>query len=232
MMRLGPLFWRLMSAVVIVFAVAVPLGLLIRHPEGSFAWDEQVTKRLNDYALDHEWTLTPLKATSYVLHAWVFRAMALGLAVWLMFRKAWAVALWVGVTIAAAGFLGLALKVLVDRERPDLEQPIQHFESGSFPSGHALTTMAGVIVVVLILLPLIGPRSRWAVWIVAIAVSVASGLCRVALGVHYLSDVMAGWILGAIVVLVTTAAFESARRAEGKRPLQPASEGVEPAALP
>jgi undecaprenyl-diphosphatase len=50
----------------------------------------------------------------------------------------------------------------------------------------------------------------------------------VALGVHYLSDVLAGWVLGLAWLAATTAAFQAWRRELGGRPVAPASEGLEP----
>jgi undecaprenyl-diphosphatase len=51
---------------------------------------------------------------------------------------------------------------------------------------------------------------------------------RVALGVHWVSDVVGGVVLGVAVIAATAAAFETWRREQGRRPASPVSEGVEP----
>ena len=68
--------------------------------------------------------------------------------------------------------------------------------STSFPSGHALGTMAAALALGVVLLPRIRPGLRpWAV-AAAIFVVVTVGVGRVALNVHHLSDVVAGWAMG------------------------------------
>ncbi|MCO6009098.1 phosphatase PAP2 family protein [Actinoallomurus purpureus] len=93
-----------------------------------------------------------------------------------------------------------------------------------------LMTVVGTATIVLVMLPILRGAWRVVAWAAAAVLSVVSGLCRVLLGVHYLSDVVAGWILGAAVVLATTAAFEAWRRGEGRRPATPIREGTEPEA--
>jgi undecaprenyl-diphosphatase len=194
--------------------------------------DENTTTSLNRFVLDHRAMIDPLKATSYIFHAWVFRLLVLGLAAWLFVRGARRLAAWAVVTLTAAGLLGFVLKAVVNRPRPELESPIAHFPGGSFPSGHAMTAAMGTATIVLILLPVLPRAGRIIAWTLAVLISFASGICRVALGVHYVSDVLAGWILGAATVMATAAAFEAWRRDEGRPPAHPASEGLEPEAAP
>jgi membrane-associated phospholipid phosphatase len=57
-------------------------------------------------------------------------------------------------------------------------------------------------------------------------ITVITGLCRIALGVHWTSDVLAGWLLGIAVVAVTAAAFEGTRGRRRRTPVP--VEGLEP----
>ncbi|MBW8484101.1 phosphatase PAP2 family protein [Actinomadura parmotrematis] len=229
-----PLTLRLALASTAVALAAVPFTFLlwaaVAHWGPMHRLDDDATRALNGYALDHRALVRPLQATSYVFHAWVFRLAIVALAGRLLHRGAKRLALWAVTTITVAGLLGLLLKVVVDRPRPSLPQPIAHAPGGSFPSGHAMTAAVGTAVIVLILLPVLRGAWKAAAWTLAALVTVASGLCRVALGVHYLSDVLAGWILGAAVVIATVAAFETWRRAEHRPPAHPAEDGVEPEA--
>ncbi|HEU5158171.1 MAG TPA: phosphatase PAP2 family protein [Streptosporangiaceae bacterium] len=225
---------RLMVASLAVFLLAVPFAGLLALVDTKWAplerLDTETTKALNEYVLDHRVFVRPLQATSYVFHAWVFRSIIAVLFVWLLYRGARRLAAWAATTIVVGGVTGLVLKVLIDRPRPDLETPIAHAPGGSFPSGHAMTAAVGSAVIVMVLLPVLGAAWRAVAWGVAVVVTLASGVCRVALGVHYVSDVLAGWVLGIAVVAATAAAFEMWRRDAGRPPVHPVAEGLEPEA--
>jgi undecaprenyl-diphosphatase len=150
----------------------------------------------------------------------------------LIYRGARRLAAWAITNLVVSGILDVVLKVLINRPRPALPSPIAHAPGGSFPSGHALTAVVGSATIVLILLPVLHGAWRVVAWVAATVVSVLSGVCRVALGVHYVSDVLAGWVLGAAIVLATVAAFETWRRDEGHRPVAPSREGTQPEAAP
>lgn len=91
----------------------------------------------------------------------------------------------------------LALKLSVGRPRPDVAPWLVPADPWSFPSGHAMMTMA----IFLALAVLVGRgikhrRIRISLIVTALTFSIAAGLTRVFLGVHYPSDVVAGWFLG------------------------------------
>ncbi len=114
--------------------------------------------------------------------------------------------------VATAG-LGLAVlgpltKAIVDRARPVVESPVIETPSNaSFPSGHSMTAMVAWGALLLVTLPSVRRGAR--PWLVAatVLVVVAVGVTRLALGVHFVSDVLAGWALGAGWLAVTAAAF-------------------------
>ncbi len=89
-----------------------------------------------------------------------------------------------------SALLNLAAKQAFARDRPSLWQSIAPEHNYSFPSGHAMGSMTLAAVVVLLAWP---TRWRWPV-LAAMAVFVPMvGLSRVYLGVHYPSDILAGW---------------------------------------
>ena len=104
------------------------------------------------------------------------------------------------VVIAAIGSLAMttAGKDLVGRSRPPLSLAVPPYEtSPSFPSGHTLNAVVLIgIVVYLVLRRLEHRRSRTAVIVAGMAFAVAISLSRVYLGHHWLTDVIAGWLLG------------------------------------
>ena len=107
------------------------------------------------------------------------------------------------VTIGLASLGNETLKAIIARARPDLLDPIVAERGFSFPSGHsALGMTAWGILGVLVMrsrLPLAVRRGIVAALAVVI---VLIGLSRIWLGVHYPTDVLAGWTAGAVIVLL------------------------------
>ena len=107
------------------------------------------------------------------------------------------------ITIALASAANQALKSFMARARPDLLEPIVIERGFSFPSGHSLLSMVayGVLAVLVMRsrLPLAVRRGVVAVLGVVILLV---GVSRIWLGVHYPTDVLAGWTAGAVIVLV------------------------------
>jgi undecaprenyl-diphosphatase len=105
------------------------------------------------------------------------------------------------VNLAGAGLLNWLLKFSFARVRPAsfFDYPLPG--SPSFPSGHALyaaSVFGGLAV--LVTARIRHPLLRLAIWFVAIALILLVGLSRVYLGVHYPSDVLAGYAIGVIWV--------------------------------
>jgi len=94
----------------------------------------------------------------------------------------------------------ITVKLEVARLRPPRPYAVMAVDGYSFPSGHALgVTTATLIAAWAVARWLICSWSgRIAVWTTAVAVIGGVGFSRVYLGVHYPSDVIAGWLLGAI----------------------------------
>ena len=105
---------------------------------------------------------------------------------------------------AAVGFVTLtALKALVSRPRPpeELVQVIEQAGGYSFHSGHVTHYVVFLGTLALILSASMRPGlSRWLVQAGVLAVLVAIRLSRVYLGVHWPSDVVGGYVVGAAVV--------------------------------
>jgi membrane-associated phospholipid phosphatase len=98
------------------------------------------------------------------------------------------------------GFVTQAAKGLADRPRPStMLVPIAQT---SFPSGHALETMASVLALLAFVVPMMSATMGRVAMVASAAILVVVGISRVALNVHYPSDVFAGWALGYLYVLV------------------------------
>lgn len=207
---------RLTLATTAAFLVLVPFALLTLLVLGAWAplhrLDTAVTDALLDYAHDHPAWVVLMRVWTEVFAPMPLRAGALLLVIWLLRRGARRLALWAATTMVVGGLLGPLLKLLVGRDRPELLDPVARAAGYSFPSGHALNATLAAGVLLLVLLPYARRgAARAALWVAAVLLTVVTGLSRVALGVHFTSDVLGGWLLGVAVVAATTAAFTSWR---------------------
>lgn len=107
-------------------------------------------------------------------------------------------ALYVALSLAMGMLLSQILKSVYDRTRPDFVDHLVDTHTASFPSGHAtMSTVVYLTLAALIVRLVADTRARIYVLAVAVLVSFAVGVSRVYLGVHYPTDVAAGWALGA-----------------------------------
>jgi len=154
----------------------------------------------------------------------VFRVVLGLIAVMYLVRGERRHAVWLLVTVFGGAALGVALKVLVGRARPALPDPVSPAPGGmSFPSGHALGATIGCCLLLLLTLRLLPRRGRIAAILAAVLVVGVVALARVVLGVHFVSDVLAGITLGIAWVAVTTWAYVAWRR-ETAQPVARAAE--------
>lgn len=93
-------------------------------------------------------------------------------------------------SVGGAALLNLLVKAFFGRERPHLwNSPAPESDFG-FPSGHAMVTMAFAATLILLVWP---TRWRWPALLVGSAFVLTIGLTRLYLGVHFPSDIVAGW---------------------------------------
>ena len=137
---------------------------------------------------------------------------------WLAFKRWMREGLFAGVAVIGSALLNLGTKQLFARERPSLWESIAPEATYSFPSGHAMGSMTLAWVVVLL-----AWHTRWRVPVLVAALSFTTlvGLSRVYLGVHYPSDILAGWAAASIW---TVGAYLLVFR--GRRPWQPGKDAV------
>ena len=103
------------------------------------------------------------------------------------------------VTVAVAGgmLLNTGLKQVFDRQRPSVVPHLREVTTPSFPSGHAAASAVVYLTLGALLAGMLKGRFTKAYCIaVAMALTVLVGASRVYLGVHYPTDVLAGWSVG------------------------------------
>ncbi|QKW53505.1 phosphatase PAP2 family protein [Streptomyces buecherae] len=188
--------WGALFAVLLVL-VAAEWGPLL-------SVDRDIASGLHRSAVAHDdWTRTNRVFSDWVWDPWTMRALLAAVAGWLLWRGRWPVALWLAATAAIGTALQQGFKAAVGRERPRWPDPVDSAHYAAFPSGHALTaTLAcGLLLWLLAVHPV---RRLWRGLAAATAaVSVLGvGFTRVYLGVHWATDVLAGWLAGLALTAV------------------------------
>ncbi|MFF4800670.1 phosphatase PAP2 family protein [Streptomyces sp. NPDC001351] len=192
---------RAAAALTLCSALLLTLVAVRWHPLISV--DGDIARTTHRWAVDESGLTQAFRVlTDWVWDPWTMRLVCAVAVVWLAWRRsAWWTALWLAATCALGSLLQQTLKAAVDRPRPVWSDPVDSAKYAAFPSGHAMTATV-VCGLLLWLLHRYGPRR--ALWRTAPAVGVVSvlgvGLTRVWLGVHWPSDVVGGWLLGAMLV--------------------------------
>lgn len=202
------------ASVTAVALTVVFVGLLVVAARPLNPLDERVTRELFEYTVADPGVTWLLVVWTELLGPWTWRVVVLVLAVWLWRRERRGVALWAAATIVVGGLIGWLLKVIVDRERPVLPDPVAFAPGDAFPSGHALNVTLGAGILLLLAMPQLSAGGRAAAWAGAVFLIVSVAYTRVALGVHWVSDVLGGIVLGVALLAVSVAVFESRRLAD------------------
>jgi membrane-associated phospholipid phosphatase len=113
------------------------------------------------------------------------------------------------------------IKYVVRRPRPEFAAKFLHYSSWSFPSGHSMGSLIGFSMLAYTIIRVRKVESTAAkvgIWAGAMVMIVLVGYSRIYLGVHYLSDVVAGYTLGLLWLAVCFTGLELvSRRAELRR---------------
>jgi undecaprenyl-diphosphatase len=160
--------------------------------------DRLIAARLNRALAGHRRQLRFWRAVSAVGGPTSWRALTAITAAWLFWHRRRRTAALVAGTMVGAAVLSGGTKALVRRPRPVVAVVVHRAPGNSFPSGHALTSFVAVGRLVLLLWPNCSVRQRALLLAVATLLVTAIGFSRLALGVHYLSDVLGGWLIGGL----------------------------------
>ena len=206
---------RLTLFVLALLVVAVPFGILLREVTTSgplTRMDTSAANWLHDYVRGSDLTVHALQVISFFGSPIWFYCLV-GPIVLLLLRKGdTKVAMYLAATMLLGGVVDSVVKILVDRPRPSLIDPVATAHGQSFPSGHSMTSMVGYGVLLIVFLPP-GNRRLRAILIGAAATLVLLiGFSRLALGVHYITDVLGGFVLGGAWLLASSSAFRIWRR--------------------
>ncbi|MFP1624688.1 phosphatase PAP2 family protein [Streptomyces sp. 5K101] len=194
-------------------ALSAVLTVLVVLPwPPLLAFDRDVAEALHSTAVT-EPALTRVNRvlTDWVWDPWTMRLLAATVTVWLWVRRERLLSVWVAAASALGAAVQQSLKAVAGRERPRWPDPVDSAQYAAFPSGHAMTAVVtcGLLLWLARRYGASGPT--WAAGVALAVVSVAGvGFTRVYLGVHWPTDVVAGWLLGAAVVALTAVSYDRA----------------------
>lgn len=190
---------------VIGSAAVIGLGALVdtvREDEAT-VFDERILSMVHSHdgpALDSTMRALSTLASPTGVAVCV---LALGAFFWRR-RQRFDAALLVGTT-ALAGLLNVLLKLIFQRGRPELFFEVEAPKSFSFPSGHAM----GALVAFGMSAVLLGRayrRARFVIWAAATVLTLAVGVSRIFLGVHWPTDVAGGFLTGGLLLVAGASA--------------------------
>lgn len=186
--------WR--SLLLLLLGVFLPLQVFgelaedVWENEGGFPWDVPVLLAVHSTANPQLDVVVTMLTKLGVF--WGVFPIATVTALLLFNRRRWRSLTYLIVTLLGSIIINRTAKVLLHRVRPHLwESPAPEFDYG-FPSGHAMSSMTLVAVLVILTW---GSRWRWLVLIVGTIFVLVIGWTRLYLGVHYPSDILAGWMV-------------------------------------
>ena len=203
---------RLAALVAILLASAWLISLGIHSKTGVSHFDQSVWQFFVDHGSIRVHSIARFITSFGALGVLLPVAVVVGVLAWVRSRSvAAAIAPWLSVVVC--GQIVSVLKRATDIVRPPLELQVVQVRNPSFPSGHTANTTALIVSVVLVVWCVAEFSRRTKMWVsIGGAVIVtAMGLTRLVLNVHWLSDVLAGWCIGAAVGLAVTGLLLAAR---------------------
>jgi membrane-associated phospholipid phosphatase len=178
-----------------LFGIYVPLAVFailamqIWQLEGGLWWDVAIMQAIHAAAqpqLDVFVSLWTNLGTR-----WGVIPISVGIGIGLLYARRWRFLTYWLITLVGCGLINHFAKLWLHRVRPSLWEypPVSEF---SFPSGHAMTSMGFVTALVVLTW-----NANWRIWVWLLGglFAVSIGWTRLYLGVHYPSDILAGWMM-------------------------------------
>jgi len=224
--------WRQLGELVVAYIAMTGVFALIGW--AAFGghrhwWLVDTDERISRWFADHR---TGSLNTATLIGSWLSETVtkiavtAIVVLILLRWLRRWYEALVVSVTLILEAMVFITTTFIVGRDRP----PVPHLDGSpvgsSFPSGHVAAAVCYAAIAVVV-----GRNCarRWMVvslWTLAILVPIIVGLSRMYRGMHFMSDVVAGMLVGTVSVIVTLLILTPPERARRER-LHPSEQPIE-----
>jgi undecaprenyl-diphosphatase len=196
----GPLL-AILSFTVLLGAFYALLQAGVRRQKVIENWDKRVGNWLISHATPGMIRLfTRITDLGKYL---VIRDATIVICVWLLIHRDWEHTAMLVVLVGGGNLINPMLQKMVGRDRPDLPQDFLRGVAFSFPSGH--TMLATSFYLMVSYLSWVYWRTTMLGWIIvafSMALIILIGISRLYLGVHFLTDVLGGWIAGSLLFLL------------------------------
>jgi undecaprenyl-diphosphatase len=182
--------------------------------------DRTISMELRQFATSDR--TEAVRAVTELGSSWFAAIVCGSILLWLVWQRRFSTAVAIGGIFVFAKLLETGLKLSFERARPSVVPHLQDAGGYSFPSGHTMTAVITYGLLAAVLVSQLGGRARYVPPVVAAVIILAVGFSRVYLGVHYLTDVLAGTLVaGACLVLAIAALLLLDRPAQNS--LEPAT---------
>ncbi|HET9662271.1 MAG TPA: phosphatase PAP2 family protein [Thermomicrobiales bacterium] len=172
--------------------------------DGRTWLDRATTIEVRQYATPER--TEAVRAATELGSSWLAAIICGSILLWLCWQRRWSTAVAIGGVFFIAKLLETGLKLTFERARPTVVPHLQDAGGYSFPSGHTMTAVITYGLLAAILVGQLNGRARYVPPIMAALIIVTVGFSRVYLGVHYLTDVLAGTLVaGACLILAISA---------------------------
>ncbi|ARQ61052.1 phosphatase PAP2 family protein [Rhizobium sophoriradicis] len=210
-------FWARLSAyepLTLITMASIAGGLFVLQRltsevlEGeTFRFDETILlalRRANDLAvpIGPAWLTHAVDDITSLGGVTVLSLLTGLVTIYLLLDRRWPIALFIFSSVLTGWLASTTLKILIARPRPDVVPHLVEVSDLSFPSGHAMVSAVTYLTLGALLARTQRYRStRIFVLAAGVFLAVIIGLSRIYLGVHYPTDVFAGWCAGALWAL-------------------------------
>jgi undecaprenyl-diphosphatase len=217
---LGAFLTIVSGALVLLALVTWPVGLCVRHASATSAlarFDAPIVRAVAAHRT--AWLTSAMRGVSWLGTNAALAIVVVGVGVLARARRG----SWGAFVLLAAAALGAAaletlLKDVVARPRPPLAWAEHETDHRSFPSGHAALTAVYLSLGYLLGRWRVRRAARALCWLGGVTLALLVGASRVVLGVHWPTDVLAGWAIAAIWVAVLLASLRAVSRAPAGQP--------------
>lgn len=167
--------------------------------------DRTTSLELRQYATSDR--TEAVRAITELGSSWFAAIVCGGILLWLLWQRRFSTAIAIGGVFLLAKLLETGLKLTFERARPSVVPHLQDAGGYSFPSGHTMTAVITYGLLAAVLVGQLRGRRRYIPPVVAALIILAVGFSRVYLGVHYLTDVLAGTLVAGACLILAIAAL-------------------------
>jgi len=173
--------------------------------DGRYWLDRHTSLELRQYATSDR--TTAVRVVTELGAGWLPVIVCGSILLWLVWQRRFSTTIAIGGIFLVAKLLETGLKLSFERARPSVVPHLQDAGGYSFPSGHMMTAVITYGLLAAVLVSQLRGRVRYVPPVVAAVIIAAVGFSRVYLGVHYLTDVLAGTLVAGACLILAVAAL-------------------------